>query len=166
MTNSPLQYPETYNSEDIQQILQIALTRKGEDDELTRQQLWEIAAELDIDPNTIQAAEQDWLELKALDQNRQAFDLYRRDRFKQKLIKYLIVNSFLLCLNLLTSSGAITWSVYILLFWGIGIAFQAWNTFQSQGEKYEREFQRWMFRHEVNKTLRTFWVRLQQAWRV
>ncbi|MDJ0532001.1 MAG: 2TM domain-containing protein [Xenococcaceae cyanobacterium MO_207.B15] len=165
MTNSPLQYPETYNSEDIQQIIQIALARKGEDDELTRQQLWEIASELDIDPKTIQAAEQDWLERKKIDENRHAFDLFRRDRFKQKLIKYVIINSFLLSINFLMT-GAITWSVYILLFWGLGVAFQGWNTFQSQGEKYEREFQKWMFRHEVNKTLRTFWVRLQKAWNI
>ena len=165
MTNSPLQYPETYNSEDIQQIIQIALARKGEDDELTRQQLWEIASELDIDPKTIQAAEQDWLERKTMDANRHAFDLFRRDRFKQKLIKYVIINSFLLSINFLMT-GAITWSVYILLFWGLGVAFQGWNTFQSQGEKYEREFQKWMFRHEVNKTLRTFWVRLQKAWNI
>ena len=80
MTDSPLQYPEVYDSEDVQQILQIALARKGEEDELTRQQLWEIAAELDIDTTTIQAAEQDWLERKTIDQNRRAFDLYRRDR--------------------------------------------------------------------------------------
>ncbi|HHP7231573.1 MAG TPA: 2TM domain-containing protein [Xenococcaceae cyanobacterium] len=165
MTDYPLQYPETYDSEDIQQILQIALARKGEADELTRQQLWEIAAELDIDTQTIQAAEQDWLELKTIDQNRQAFNLYRRDRFKQKLTKYIIVNIFFLSLNLLIA-GTITWSAYILLFWGLGIAFQGWDAFQSQGEKYEREFQRWLFRHEVNKTLRTFWVRLQNAWRI
>lgn len=165
MTDSPLQYPEVYDSEDVQQILQIALARKGEEDELTRQQLWEIAAELDIDTTTIQAAEQDWLERKTIDQNRRAFDLYRRDRFKQKLIRYIIVNGFFLSINWLMA-GTFGWSLYILLFWGIGIASNAWDTFQSRGEKYEREFQKWMFRHEVNKTLRTFWSRLQKAWNI
>ena len=162
MTDSPLQYPEIYDSEDIQQIIQIALARKGEEDELTRQQLWEIAADLDIDPKTIQAAEQDWLERKTVNQHRRAFDLYRRDRFKQKLIRYFIVNSFFVCFNVL-SAGAITWSWYIILFWGLGITSEAWNTFQSKGEKYEREFQKWLFRHEVNKTIQTFWVRLKKA---
>ncbi len=165
MTESPLQYPEVYDSEDVQQILQIALARKGEEDELTRQQLWEIAAELDIDTKTIQAAEQDWLERKTIDQNRHAFDLYRRDRFKQKLIRYIIVNGFFLAINWLTA-GTFGWSLVILLLWGIGIASNAWDTFQSRGEKYEREFQKWMFRHEVNKTLRTFWSRLQKAWNI
>lgn len=165
MTDAPLQYPEVYDSEDIQQILQIALARKGEEDELTRQQLWEIAAELDIDSKTIQAAEQDWLERKTIDRNRQAFDLYRRDRFKQKLIKYIIVNGFLVSINFLTA-GTVGWSLYVLLFWGVGIASQAWDTFHNRGEKYEREFQKWLFRYEVNKTLKTFWGRLQKTWNI
>ncbi len=60
MPDSPLQYPEVYTTEDIQQILQIAIARQGEDDQLTREQLWEIAQELDLDPQSIQAAESDW----------------------------------------------------------------------------------------------------------
>lgn len=162
MTNPPLQYPEIYDSEDVQQILQIALARKGEEDELTRQQLWEIAADLDIDTTTIQAAEQDWLERKEIGQNRQAFNLYKRDRFNQKLARYLIVNAFILLIHLLTPAN-LGWFLYVALFWGLGVASDAWNTFQTQGEKYEREFQKWMFRHEVNKTIKTFWVRLQKA---
>ncbi|MEO1690707.1 MAG: hypothetical protein AAFR63_04135, partial [Cyanobacteria bacterium J06631_6] len=54
-------YPDSYSQEDIQEILQIAIANHHTEEELSRQQLWEIAAELDIDASTIQAAEKGWL---------------------------------------------------------------------------------------------------------
>ena len=163
MSDSPIQYPEVYSSEDVQQIIQIALTRQGEDDELTRTQLWEIADELNIDLQTLQAAENQWLQFRSIDQKRQAFDLYCRNRFKQKAIKYLIVNSFFLFLNLI-STGGISWSLYILLFSGSDLAFNWWKTFHSKDEEYERAFQRWSFRNELQQTFSNIWQRLYRAW--
>ncbi|GAB4244992.1 MAG: hypothetical protein Kow0049_34910 [Stanieria sp.] len=165
MSNSPLSYPESYSPEDIQQILQIALARKAECEELTRQQLWEIASELEIDTQSLQAAEQDWFERKAVQAKRQAFNLYRRSQFKQKLTKYLIINIFLVSFNIVIA-GTITWSMYILLFWGLGIALNGWKAYQTQGEEYERAFQRWDFQNEVKRTFATFWERLQKSWQV
>lgn len=165
MSNSPLSYPESYSPEDIQQILQIALARKSECEELTRQQLWEIASELEIDNQSLQAAEQDWFERKAVQEKRQAFNLYRRSQFKQKLTKYLIINIFLVSFNV-AIAGTITWSIYILLFWGLSIALNGWKAYQTQGEEYERAFQRWDFQNEVKRTFATFWERLQKSWQV
>ena len=156
-------YPDSYNQEDIQQILQLAIAKHHTEEELTRQQLWEIAAELDISNATIQAAERDWLEQKAIDRQRRAFDLYRRQKFKQKLTKYAIVNTFLVSLNLITAA-TLSWSLYILLFWGLGVALSGWKAYLSQGEEYERAFQRWSFQNEVKQTVATVWTRLQQAW--
>jgi hypothetical protein len=163
MSNSPLSYPESYSQEDIQQILQIALARKADGEELTRQQLWEIASELDIDSQSLQAAEQDWLEQKAIQKKRQAFNLYRRNQFKQTLVRYVIINTFLVSFNI-AIAGTITWSLYILFFWGLGIALNGWKAYQTQGEEYEKAFQRWDFQNEVKRTLATFWERLQKSW--
>ena len=156
-------YPDSYSQEDIQQILQIAIANHHAEEELSRQQLWEIATELDISHATIQAAERDWLEQKVITQRRHAFDLYRRQKFKQKFTKYAIVNAFLLSFNLI-AAGSLSWSLYILLFWGLGIALSGWKAYQSQGEEYERAFQRWSFQNEVKQTVATVWTRLQQAW--
>ena len=163
MTDSPIKYPEVYSSEDIQQIIQIALARKGEDDELTRKQLWEIADELDIDLQTLQASENQWLQYKGVSEKRYAFDLYRRNIFKQKTIKYAIVNAFFVSLNLITTGG-ISWSLYILLFWGLGISLSWWKTFHSKQEDYERAFQRWSFRNEVKQTFSSIWEKLYSSW--
>lgn len=156
-------YPESYSPEDLQQILYLAIARQGNQEELSREQLWEIADELDIDKNTLQAAEKDWLQGKVINQKRQAFDLYRRNILKRKITKYLIVNTFLASLNFV-AVGTLSWSLYILLFWGLGVALNAWKTFQSQGDEYERAFQRWDFQNQVKQTVTTFWDKLQQAW--
>ena len=162
MPEIPLHQPESYTPDDIQEILHLAIARKDEGEALTRQQLWEIAAELDIDSSSIQQAEQDWLEQKAVDRQRQAFNLYRRQKFKQKLTKYLIINTFLVSLNLV-AAGALSWSLYVLLFWGLGIAMNGWKAYQCKGSEYERAFQRWMFQNEVKQTFSTFWSRLQKS---
>ena len=163
MPDSPIQYPEVYSSEDIQHIIQIALARQGEDDQLTRKQLWEIADELNIDLQTLQAAENQWLQYQTTSQKRQAFDLYRRNEFKQKTVKYLIVNGFLLFLNLM-STGGLSWSLYVLLFWGCGLALDWWKTFHCKDEEYERAFQRWSFRNEVKQTFDSIWQKLYKSW--
>ena len=157
------QYPDSYSQEDIQQILHLAIANHHTEEELSRQQLWEIAGELDISNATIQAAEKDWLEQKAIDRQRHAFDLYRRQQFKQKLTKYAIVNTFLVSLNFV-AIGTLSWSLYILLFWGLGIALSGWKAYLSRGEEYERAFQRWSFKNEVKQTVATVWTKVQQAW--
>ena len=165
MSDITPQYPESYSQEDIQQILQIAIARHDNDEELTRQQLWEIASELDINNSTIQAAEKDWLEGKAREHQRRAFDIYRRQNFKQKATKFAIINIFLMSLNLI-AVGSLSWSLYILLFWGLGLALSGWKAYQSHGEAYERAFQRWSFQNEVKQTVATVWTRLQKAWQI
>ena len=163
MSDSPVQYPEIYSSEDVQQIIQIALARQGEEDELTRTQLWEIADELNIDLQTLQLAENQWLQYKDTSQKRRAFDLYRRDCFKQKTIKYSIVNGFFITLNLI-ATGGLSWSLYILLFFGLGLALDGWKTFHSRDEEYERAFQRWSFQNEVKQTFNNIWQKLYRSW--
>ncbi|BAZ43904.1 hypothetical protein NIES4102_09070 [Chondrocystis sp. NIES-4102] len=157
------QYPESYSQEEIQQILQIAIAENSTNEELSRQQLWEIAAELDIDKTTIEAAEKEWLEQKTISHQRRAFDAYRRYKFKQKLIRYAIVNVFLLSFNLVTA-GTLSWALYILLFWGLGVTLNGWKAYQSKGEDYERAFQRWSFQNEVKQTVVTIWSKLQKVW--
>ncbi|HEY9641095.1 MAG TPA: 2TM domain-containing protein [Coleofasciculaceae cyanobacterium] len=145
---------ELYRSEDAQQILQIAIARQAEAGELTRTQLYEIATELNIAPADIQAAEQEWLIRQGESVERTAFDLQRRHRFQQRFAKFAIVNGFLVTLNLLTGAG-LSWSLYILLGWGIGMALDAWKTFKLGGEDYEEAFLRWRQRRQLKKSMST-----------
>jgi hypothetical protein len=156
-------YPDSYRQEDIQAILNLAIANHHTDEELSRQQLWEIAAELDISNSMIQAAEKSWLEQKTIDCQRSAFNLVRRQKFQQKLTKYAIVNTFFVAFNFILA-GTLSWSLYILLFWGLGVALSGWKAYQSSGEEYERAFQRWSFQNDVKQTVATVWTKVQQVW--
>ena len=165
MSASELEQPQSYTQEDVQQILQLAIARQAYQGELSREQLWEIAAELEIDTQSMQAAEQDWLQYKSLEKKRQAFDLYRRDKLKQKATKYLIVNAFFIFLNLITAS-TLSWSLYILLLSGLVLSLDTWKTLQSKGEAYEQAFQHWNFKQEMKNSMGSLWEKLKKAWQI
>ena len=118
---------------------------------------------MDISNSVIQAAENSWLEQKETDRQRHSFNLLRRQKFKQKLTKYAITNIFLVSFNLILA-GTLSWSLYILLFWGLGVTLSGWKAYQTSGEEYERDFQRWIFQNDVKQTVATVWTKVQQAW--
>ena len=151
--------PRSYNQEDIQQILNLAISRQSDGGEFTRAQLVEIAEELGISTDNLHQAEQEWLLRQEEQQKHYEFNLYRRSQLKKRFGKYLIVNTFLVCLNLLTATQ-LSWSLYILLFWGLGLGLYAWNTYQVEGEEYERAFQKWYRKHQLTQVARSLYTRL------
>ena len=163
MDSSELSYPQSYTQEEIQKILELALARQIDRGELTREQLWEIGTELGIDLQLLQQAERDWLNQKAIALQRLEFDRYRRQNLKQKAVRYAIVNSFVVALDLLATHH-ISWSLYLVLLWGLGLSLETWKTFQTKGEEYEQAFQRWRVRQELKTSLQTIWDKIKQAW--
>ena len=152
---------ELYRSEDAQQILQIAIARQTEEGELTRVQLYEIASELNISVADMQAAEQEWLTRQGELEERSAFIRFRQSRFQQRLVKYAIVNVFLIALNLLTTPGML-WSVYITLFWGIGVALDAWKTYRTSDLEFEEAFENWRQRQQLKRSVSTILTRFNR----
>jgi hypothetical protein len=116
----------SYHSEDVQQILQRAMARK-QAEEFSREQLLEMASELGILPDTLQAAEQEWLVQREEIREQQAFNTYQRRAFRAHLIPYLAVNTFLILLNLITCPTYF-WAVYPLTGWGLGLTLHGWST--------------------------------------
>ncbi|NEQ39032.1 MAG: Pr2TM family membrane protein [Okeania sp. SIO3I5] len=152
MTNQENQIIQTYAQDDVQQILQLALANRSEGGELTKAQVLEIAEEMGISPEELAAAEQEWLAQKGESQEKQVFNQVRREKLKQSAIKYGIVNSFLVLLNLVTAH-TLSWSLPILLLWGLWLALDAWKTFQVEGEDYENAFQRWRLKKKVGQSI-------------
>jgi len=146
----------SYTQDDVQRILQLAIARqtKDHDKEFSYQQILEIAAELQISPDALKQAESDWLSQQSEVQQRQAFKVYRQNKFKKRLGNYAIINSFFILLNFIISGG-ISWSLYILLFCGFAVVLDIWNTFQTKGEDYEIAFQKWSRNHQIKQTINT-----------
>lgn len=149
----------SYHQEDIQQILNLAIARQVNSGEFSRTQLVEIADELGISHQTLLEAERDWLLQQTEHQKRGDFNLYRRSRFKKRAGKFLIINGCLVGVDLLTG-GQLSWSLYILLFWGTGLGLNAWNTYQPDSEAYERDFQRWYRQHQLSQVARSLFNRV------
>jgi 2TM domain len=113
----------TFRSEDVQQILQRAMADQKQED-FSEQQLQEMAAELGISYITLQTAQQEWQQEKEIIKRRQASNSYRRQQIKPHFISYLLINVFLIVLNLVTSPKYF-WAIYPLLGWGLGLGFHA-----------------------------------------
>lgn len=162
MTVSDSPQPKTYQQEEIQQILQIAIARQTESDELTEVQLQEMASDLGISPASLQEAQQEWLQQKIEQTKRQAFNLYRQERFRQKTVTYAILGGFLVAFDLLGGDG-INWSRYAILMTGLLIALSGWKVFQTRGEAYERDFTRWETKRQIKQTLKGLWSNVQKV---
>ncbi|MGB3615669.1 MAG: 2TM domain-containing protein [Elainellaceae cyanobacterium] len=155
---------DTYRQDEIQEILQIAIAHHTSVDELSRQQLFEIADELGLTAQQIQSAERDWLVGRQSSCEHQEFQRYRRIRFRQHLIKYAITNGFLMLFDLTTfGDGTLTlsFSLYIALMWGLFLTLDGWKAVQREGDDYERAFQRWKRRHWLQKSAQRL---LKQWW--
>jgi hypothetical protein len=131
----------TYNSEQMQQILQKAFARQQQG-EISRQQIIEIASELGVSSASLQAAEQEWLSQEIEEKRRHKFHAQRQGEFKSHLISFIGVNGFLIALNLWTSPSYF-WAIFPLLGWGLGLFFSGMKAYKNSGESYERDFQEW-----------------------
>ena len=109
---------ERYSAEQVQQILVTAMGLR-EEDGFSRSQLAEMATDLGIAPDALKQAEQTHRELPA-----QSAPESNQQKFRQQLRTYAVVNTFLLALNF-TLSGTITWAIYPLLGWGLGLLLPA-----------------------------------------
>ncbi|MFH7026029.1 MAG: 2TM domain-containing protein [Heteroscytonema crispum UTEX LB 1556] len=156
MNASGSKITRSYTQDDVQQILQLAIARQADDKdkEFSYDQLMEIASELEISPESLKLAENDWLAKHGELQQRKAFNAYRLSKFKKRFGNYVIVNGFLVLIDFV-GGGTLSWSLYILLFWGLAVVLDVWNTFQIKGEEYEIAFQKWSRKHQIKQTINT-----------
>jgi 2TM domain len=64
----------------------------------------------------------------------------KKQEFHAHLLAYVLVNAMLVGIWAVTGAGFF-WPVFPLLGWGIGIGFQAWDTYRP-GEPSEQQIQR------------------------
>ncbi|MFN9616840.1 MAG: 2TM domain-containing protein [Dolichospermum sp.] len=119
----------TYNSEEMQQILEVAFKRKQQG-EYTREQIIEIASELGVSSESLQAAEQEWLKNDAKVKKEQMSHSQQRKEFKSHLFAFMAINGFLVLLNLGVSPGYF-WAIYPMLGWGLGLLLHGIKVYTS-----------------------------------
>ncbi len=145
-----------YRMEDAQRILQLAIAQETESGELSQQQLLEIAEELNISAAALQAAEQEWRILKGQAEDHRLFQRQRRQRLRGQVARFGIIVSFLVVIDLLAPGGTIGtigFSLYVALFWGLGLSLKAWRMLQTSGERYERDLNKWRRKRTMQQAI-------------
>ncbi|MGD1854176.1 MAG: 2TM domain-containing protein [Leptolyngbyaceae cyanobacterium] len=106
-----------YSTEEVQLILTQAL---GQDQQegFSHSQLEDMANDLGISSTALMWAEQTSQASPSAPPN--ASQHSKQQAFRQQLRTYAVVNGFLLILNFMLS-GSITWAIYPLLGWGLGL---------------------------------------------
>lgn len=133
---------DTYRQEDVQEILQLAIAKQAHSGELSRQQLLEIAEELGLSAFEIQRAEEEWALRRDEEKDRQTFMRYRRVQFKQHVTRFLIVNAFLVVFAFVTD-WTLWMTLCVALFWGMFLTLDGWSAWQTEGDTFERRYQKW-----------------------
>ncbi len=126
----------------IEQILQKALARQSEGQEFTLSQLQDMAQELGISADNLQAAIQDWQSQRSTEKELEQFQMDRKKKLREQATTYLIVNTFLISLNVVTQ-GTLSWAIYPALGWGLGLALTTQRTFQTSGKNFDKDLRAW-----------------------
>lgn len=150
---------ERYSEEAARDILKRAMELQSNEKEFTRSQLEEMAQELGISPTALAEAETFWRanratieEQKALASEKEAFERERQTGLKVHLTIYVLVNLFLMSLNLANAADGI-WFFWPLLGWGLGVAGHYWSTLQSEGQLYEQQFAQWRMARALGRNV-------------
>ncbi|NJK30022.1 MAG: Pr2TM family membrane protein [Acaryochloris sp. RU_4_1] len=152
----------TYTQEQVQQILNLAIAQQAYEGEFSYTQLVEIAEELGISPTALNYAAQALQTQRSELVKRQNFDTYLKANLRKQVGRYAIANSSFILLNLLMGFST-PWSLYIALLWGLRLGLNAWNVYHTQDEAYEKAFQRWERKHQLQQKVNNWLERLLSA---
>lgn len=128
------------SDEDVDEILKLALRRQDGSDQDLRGRLAVAAQELGISDEDLETAENEYLSNKADTREFIEYKRRRRRELREHVFSYVIVNAMLVAVNWI-SSGKLTWAVWPILGWGVGLAFHAWATLNSDSESFQDEFE-------------------------
>ncbi len=144
----PDQTPRRFTNDEVNAILQRALAQQGGGNAtgLTYDDLLETARELGIDPSQVEAALSEHERESEIEAARAAWRVRRKKKFFEHLRSYVIVNVALILISVMSDSGG--WFVWPLLGWGIGLMFDASDTFFPKERSIERGARRILAREK------------------
>lgn len=136
------------SDDDVDEILKLALRKQSGGDGYLRERLQAAADELGIPDTALAEAEEEYHAQKIDQQEFTEFKNRQRREFRQHLFSYFIVNTMLVAINFFTSQ-TVSWAIWPILGWGIGLGFHAWGALNSDSETFHEEFE--SFRRKKNR---------------
>jgi hypothetical protein len=135
-----------YDEEEAEAILRVA-AGKMPIGGMSRERLLSTAAELGIPPEAVDQAEQVVTQRRRDLELRSEFDRHVRQEFASHLISYIVINAFLVILNLITSPRTL-WVIWVVLGWGLGVTFHFASVYFKNTDNYESEYTKWKAKRE------------------
>ncbi|MBE2190468.1 MAG: 2TM domain-containing protein [Desulfobulbaceae bacterium] len=126
-----------YSKEEVDRILRRAIDASPSySGSVTEAELLRIANELNIDPSQVRKAMNEDIAVNEFESAKSVWLKRKRSSFYEHLTAYVIVNSFLVGIDYMTPG--ISWSIFPILGWGIGLAFDFVDSFFPSEEKVEK----------------------------
>lgn len=121
--------PEKYSNDEMERILQRALSQRSLSGNVSREQIIEVGRELGLTEQDIARAIDEEMRYGAIDEAREEVIEKRRKGWREHLFWYLGVNALTMGLNFMQEDGRFTWALFMLIGWGIGMASHTVETF-------------------------------------
>jgi len=140
-----------FSKSEVDRILRRALEKsppKG--DTLTESEIIRIAEELGIDQNQVRIAIREEEKYAQFENAKILWKKKKRREFYQHLSSYVIINGFLVGINVVMSGG-IGWAIFAILGWGIGLIFDFIESFFPSEEKVEKGARKMMASNKWKK---------------
>lgn len=130
--------PEKYTQEEMELVLQRALSQKSQSGDISREQLIEVGKELGLTEQDLERAAADELHYGGLEEARDEVLEKKKQGWKEHLLWYVGANSITMGLNFMQEDGRFTWALFILLGWGVGMASHTISTFFPDKKKLDK----------------------------
>lgn len=148
-----------YSEEAARDILKRAVDMQVQERDFTETQLREMAEELGISETVLARAQQSWLAERETTEVRsatiaeqRAFEAEQRSDLQTHIGVFVLVNTFLFLLNLLTGPGT-WWFIYPFLSWGLGLAIHVWTHRLKMQNLDEEEFLKWRAKRQIKRKI-------------
>jgi len=151
-----------FTNEEVEQIIKIALRSKQDSGSISTENIYDIAKELNIDPAAIQGAIYEYENKGDIDSIRDEFIKKRKKSFFDHLTSYLAINSFLVIIDLVTGGG-ISWSIFPILGWGLGVFFDGMSKLRYNDEEFQKYYQKQIRKKKTNNLSQLFDVGVDVA---
>ncbi len=138
------------SDEDVDEVLKIALRNQGRCDPELRERLLATAAELGISERELAEAEEEHARRKSERTEFIEFKQRQVREFREHFFVYIVINTLLVGINFVTV-GTVSWAIWPILGWGIGLAFHAWGSLNTGSESFQEEFASWRRKSARNR---------------
>jgi hypothetical protein len=141
-----------YTQEEANEILRRAVERAPLKDEMSREQLESVAAEIGVSPEALRKAEDEWIAERSDKADRLAFAAGRRLRFYKHLTAYVMLTLMIAVVSLGNPDpeGPVPAMAFALM-WGILVICHALTAFSTHGDNYDSKYTRWRINRRAHE---------------